>query len=80
LKIIEIKTTIYKYMMRNAKGMTMKDEKITFPTVDDAIQVAPVVLSEAQKIKKGICPSCDGNLVFQEGCKVCYSCGWGGCE
>jgi len=38
------------------------------------------ILSEAQKIKKGICPSCDGSLVFQEGCKVCYGCGWGGCE
>ena len=37
-------------------------------------------LSEAQKIKKGICPSCDGSLVFQEGCKVCYGCGWGGCD
>ncbi|MBU0532738.1 hypothetical protein KKB44_04550 [Candidatus Micrarchaeota archaeon] len=37
-------------------------------------------MSEAQKIKSGICPSCSGGLVFQEGCKVCYSCGWGGCD
>jgi hypothetical protein len=36
-------------------------------------------MSEAQKIKSGICPSCGGGLVFQEGCKVCYGCGWGGC-
>jgi hypothetical protein len=61
-------------------GMTMTEEKISFPTVDADILVPQEVLSEAQKIKKGICPSCDGNLVFQEGCKVCYSCGWGGCE
>ncbi len=40
----------------------------------------PSNLSEAEKIKKGICPSCDGDLTFQEGCKVCYACGWGGCE
>jgi len=37
-------------------------------------------MSEAQKIKNGICPSCSGSLVFQEGCKMCYSCGWGGCS
>jgi hypothetical protein len=37
-------------------------------------------VSEAEKIKKGICPSCGGGLVFQEGCKMCYSCGWGGCS
>jgi hypothetical protein len=37
-------------------------------------------MSEAEKIKKGICPSCDETLTFQEGCKVCYACGWGGCE
>ena len=55
----------------------MEEEKIEFP----ALEGVPVeVLSEAQKIKKGICPSCEGSLVFQEGCKVCYSCGWGGCE
>jgi hypothetical protein len=58
-------------------------EEISIP-VPEKIAIpadAPVEeLSEAQKIKKGICPSCDGSLVFQEGCKVCYSCGWGGCE
>jgi hypothetical protein len=37
-------------------------------------------MSEIEKIKKGMCPSCDGKLVFQEGCKVCYGCGWGGCS
>jgi hypothetical protein len=42
--------------------------------------VSAPILSETEKIKKGICPSCDGGLVFQEGCKVCYGCGWGGCE
>ena len=58
-------------------------EEISIP-VSEKIAIpanAPAeALSEAQKIKKGICPSCDGSLVFQEGCKVCYSCGWGGCE
>jgi hypothetical protein len=48
--------------------------------VHENVTVPAEKLSEAQKIKKGICPSCDGGLVFQEGCKVCYSCGWGGCE
>jgi hypothetical protein len=41
---------------------------------------SPAPMSEAEKIKKGICPSCDAGLTFQEGCKVCYCCGWGGCE
>lgn len=56
----------------------MTDE-ISFP-VSDKLMPPPEALSEAQKIKKGICPSCDGSLVFQEGCKVCFACGWGGCE
>ncbi len=55
-------------------------EHITIPVPGKGIEMAVEELSEAQKIKKGICPSCDGSLVFQEGCKVCYSCGWGGCE
>lgn len=59
----------------------MSDEKIAFPTPSDVKMPAPeAALSEAMKIKKGICPACDGTLTFQEGCKVCYGCGWGGCE
>ncbi len=54
-------------------------EEIAIP-VPEKIELPAEALSEAQKIKKGICPSCDHSLVFQEGCKVCYSCGWGGCE
>ncbi len=37
-------------------------------------------MSEAEKIRKGICPSCGGKLIFQEGCKMCRECGWGACE
>ena len=55
-------------------------EQITLPVPESGIVAPGCELSEAQKIKKGICPSCDGSLVFQEGCKVCYACGWGGCE
>ena len=60
-------------------------EEVTFtapikPTLEKITPEEIAELSEAQKIKKGICPSCDGSLVFQEGCKVCYGCGWGGCE
>ncbi len=60
----------------------MSDKPIDFPSAEGTpgIPAQAPELSEAQKIKKGICPSCDGSLVFQEGCKVCYSCGWGGCE
>ncbi|MEW6721981.1 MAG: hypothetical protein AB1324_01840 [Candidatus Micrarchaeota archaeon] len=57
----------------------MTEEAPSFPA-EMPKEVPFEALSEAQKIKKGICPSCDGSLVFQEGCKVCYSCGWGGCE
>ena len=64
--------------MRKSNGGPMSEE---IPIqVPDSINAPAEALSEAQKIKKGICPSCDGSLVFQEGCKVCYSCGWGGCE
>lgn len=60
----------------------MSDKPLEFPSAEGTpgIPAPAPELSEAQKIKKGICPSCDGSLVFQEGCKVCYSCGWGGCE
>jgi len=73
--------------------MTMSEENVHLPNkIAKAIQIpkvpeeAPIPeieepeLTEAQKIKSGICPSCGGGLVFQEGCKVCYSCGWGGCS
>ena len=58
--------------------MTMQEDKGGFgaPAPDNV----PAQLSETEKIKKGICPSCDSSLAFQEGCKVCYTCGWGGCE
>jgi len=58
----------------------MTDERIVFPASSDVKIIPQGDMSEAAKIKKGICPSCDGVLAFQEGCKVCYACGWGGCE
>lgn len=73
--------------------MTMNEEEIEFLShkAVKTVQIPRVAepptpdsteeeLTEAQKIKSGICPSCGGGLVFQEGCKVCYSCGWGGCS
>jgi cytochrome c5 len=66
-------------MMRQWEGIETMQEI----NANNNAQVAspvPVSLSETEKIKKGICPSCDGDLVFQEGCKVCHVCGWGGCE
>jgi hypothetical protein len=65
--------------MRRFDGDRMSEE-ITIPVLGKRMEMPEETISEAQKIKKGICPSCDGNLVFQEGCKMCYSCGWGGCE
>jgi hypothetical protein len=61
----------------------MSDEKVFGSGIPSSPGEAGVMcseeVSEAQKIKNGICPSCGGSLVFQEGCKVCYGCGWGGC-
>ena len=66
-------------MMRESEWIeTMQEIKTEVP-VPAGIS-APIIMSETEKIKKGICPSCDGGLVFQEGCKVCFVCGWGGCE
>jgi hypothetical protein len=65
-------------MMREWEGIeTMQEIKPDFqtPTGPDVPS-----MSEAEKIKKGICPSCDETLTFQEGCKLCVACGWGGCE
>jgi len=42
-------------------------------------QPGPAAMSDDQKIKHGICPVCDNKLAYQEGCKLCYACGWGGC-
>jgi hypothetical protein len=61
----------------------MSEEKMFSAGVPPAPEEGEIVpnedISEAQKIKSGICPSCGGGLAFQEGCKVCYGCGWGGC-
>jgi len=32
------------------------------------------------KIAKGICPECDGELTFAERCKTCHNCGWSACS
>jgi len=37
-------------------------------------------MTDQEKIRNGICPVCDSSLVFQEGCMMCYRCGWGGCS
>jgi len=37
-------------------------------------------MSDVEKIKNGICPSCSANLVFQEGCMTCVVCGWSKCD
>lgn len=61
----------------------MSEQRIVFPVAGEnkiAVPHEGEALSEAEKIKKGICPCCSGTLVFQEGCKACYGCGWGGCE
>ena len=31
-------------------------------------------------IKKAVCPSCGGNLVFEGGCNTCKDCGWSKCD
>jgi uncharacterized protein (DUF983 family) len=59
--------------MRELQGMTMQEEI----TVSNEVKLPN--LSEAQMIKKGICPSCGGGLIFQEGCKHCPSCDWAAC-
>ena len=58
----------------------MSEENIQIPVNEINVPKEVPPLSENEKIKKGICPCCDGNLVFQEGCKMCYGCGWGGCS
>mgnify|MGYP007094568085 CR=1 FL=1 len=37
-------------------------------------------LSDAEKIKAGVCPACTNKLMFMEGCKLCYNCGWSACD
>ncbi len=43
----------------------------------------PLLVAEEKKetsAKKDLCPSCgEGSLVFEEGCKKCYSCGYSEC-
>ncbi len=85
---------VFKSSIRTDCGMTMEQETIALSSKglnahgsgiiqgDDIIAEGEKIneVSEAEKIRKGICPSCGGGLVFQEGCKMCYSCGWGGCS
>jgi len=60
----------------------MSEQTITFPASENkiAMPAEAVSLSEAEKIKKGICPDCNEQLTFEEGCKHCVCCGWGACE
>ncbi len=30
--------------------------------------------------KYDICPECDGNLHYTEGCEICLICGWSACN
>ena len=41
-------------------------EEINGPTYDECIA-------------EGICPECGAELVFINGCKQCYECGWSAC-
>ena len=36
-------------------------------------------LSDSEKIEAGICPNCDSELIFQDGCKNCPVCGFSAC-
>lgn len=36
-------------------------------------------IKEGEKVLTDKCAECDGELIFQEGCIVCPSCGWGKC-
>jgi hypothetical protein len=76
----EEKITFFNNIIRKGLGKTMTQETISFPASGNEDVVLKKIMSETEKIKNGICPCCEGNLVFQEGCKMCYSCGWGGCS
>jgi hypothetical protein len=61
----------------------MNEKIIEFPDSKKGelkMEKEDMILSESDKIKRGICPCCDSSLIFQEGCKMCISCGWGGCS
>jgi len=63
--------------------MTMNEERFEFPDSETSglkVDKEDIIVCETDKIKRGICPSCDSPLIFQEGCKMCISCGWGGCS
>ncbi|MFN7991042.1 MAG: hypothetical protein U0R44_02680 [Candidatus Micrarchaeia archaeon] len=36
--------------------------------------------SDAELIKRGICPACGHKLAHKEGCIECEGCGWSACE
>jgi hypothetical protein len=59
--------------------ITFSRRKLNYLMIKASL-IAGMIMSEKEKISKGICPVCDSSLIFQEGCKTCFSCGWGGCS
>jgi ribonucleoside-diphosphate reductase alpha chain len=40
---------------------------------------SPYMAAREAQTEGALCPDCSGELVFQEGCKMCKSCGWSAC-
>ncbi|HIH22948.1 TPA: hypothetical protein HA238_04425 [Candidatus Micrarchaeota archaeon] len=66
--------------MKSPSTSSVESVGVVSDVSNSATTVSVAKMSDEQKIKSGLCPSCESNLTFQEGCKVCYSCGWGGCD
>lgn len=42
-----------------------------------------IVMNEIEKedrLERGLCPQCEKQLIFENGCKHCNWCGWDACE
>lgn len=57
-----------------------------FDNMMQATKVLPLMVKQYGKIDKILkvqadtCPECGSKIVFQEGCAICYSCGFAKCS
>lgn len=72
--------------LRNKVNISVVVEQLAKDSTSDFMSYNKVLSRILKKyIEEGTvseekCPLCENSLVFEDGCKICKNCGWGGCS